>query len=386
MDIEEQPAPAAFTRATDPAPKKSRHGLIIAGCVALSLGVVAGGTGIAWATLDQVSSVLGQAQSPTTQTPATRNPTFQPAARTTAGVAATTAQKVGVVTVVSTIDYDSSEQAAGTGTILTSSGYILTNNHVIEGATSIKVTVESTNKTYTATVVGTDVTDDVAVLKLANVSGLTTAGYDSSYTAAIGDTVTAIGNAQGTGNLVSATGAITATGQAIAIQGDSTDQTENLSNLIETSADVVAGDSGGPLLEANGKVIGMDTAATSGTRETAGYAIPISEALTIAKQIESGRAGGNVTIGYPAFLGVELSTDSAAAVVSGVIADTPAASAGLAAGDTVTAVDGAAVTSASALSPLIAAHTPGDSVAITWTDAAGASHTATVVLQSGPAA
>jgi S1-C subfamily serine protease len=381
MDIEEQPTPPAFVK-----PRKSRHGVIIAGCVALSLGIVAGGTGIAWATLDHAATLSSQSQPISGNTPTTQSPRFQPASRTTAGVAATKAQKVGVVTVLSTIDYDSSEQAAGTGTILTSSGYILTNNHVIEGATSITVTVESTNKTYTATVVGEDVTDDVAVLKLTNASGLTTASYDSSYTAAVGDAVTAIGNAGGTGDLVSATGSVTATEQAITVQGDSTDETESLSNLIETSADVVAGDSGGPLLNAQGRVIGMDTAATSGTRETASYAIPISEALTIAKQIESGKVGGNVTIGYPAFLGVELSRESTAAVVSGVIAGTPAATAGLAAGDTITSVDGTAIDSEAALSPLIAAHMAGDSVTITWTDSTGAANSATVVLQSGPAA
>jgi S1-C subfamily serine protease len=185
-------------------------------------------------------------------------------------------------------------------------------------------------------------------------------------------------------------GAVTATDKAITVQGDSADETESLSNLIETSADVVAGDSGGPLLETNGKVIGMDTAATSGTRQTAGYAIPISEALTIAKQIEAAKVGGNVTIGYPAFLGVELASTATSAdsgaVVSGVIAETPAATAGLVAGDTITAVDGTAVTSAAALSPLITAHSAGDSIAITWTDVEGLSHTATVVLQSGPAA
>jgi S1-C subfamily serine protease len=384
MDIEEQ-APDGFTPPAFTTPRKSHAGAIIAGCVALSLGIIAGGTGIAWATLDRVSTSISQAQNQNRQNSTIQRPNFQQPAQNTAADAATTAQKVGVVTILSTIDYDSSEQAAGTGTILSSTGYILTNNHVIEGSTSIRVTVESTNKTYTATVVGTDVTDDVAVLKIANVSGLTTANYDTSYTATVGDAVTAIGNAGGTGDLVSASGSITATKKAITVQGDSADQTENLSNLIETSADVVAGDSGGPLLEANGRVIGMDTAATSGTRATAGYAIPISEALTIAKQIERGTSGGNVTIGYPAFLGVELSSRYTGAVISGVIDGTPAATAGLTAGDTITAVDGTAVTSASALSPLITAHSVGDSVTITWSDITGVSQSATVVLQAGPA-
>jgi S1-C subfamily serine protease len=355
----------------------------------LALGLVAGGTGIAVATNTtsaSTSSTASGGHSATTLPNQRVTPNFQRATATSGATAATAAQKVGVVTIVSTLDYDENSQAAGTGTILTSSGYILTNNHVIEGSTSIEVTVESTGKSYTATVVGTDATDDVAVLKLAAASGLTAAHYASATAAAVvGDAVTAIGNAEGTGDLVSASGTVVATDQAITVQGDTTDATENLANLIETNADIVPGDSGGPLLNAAGTVIGMDTAASAGTAQTVGYAIPIANALAIAKQIESGTAGGNVVIGNPAFLGIELSSETTTALVAGLIADGPAESAGLVAGDTITAIGGTAVSTSDALRSLVSSYSPGDRVTVTWSDASGASTTATVTLAAGPA-
>jgi S1-C subfamily serine protease len=397
MDIEEQPQVESVIPE-----RKPRRGRVVAGVTALALGLVAGGTGLAWSATIAHSSVSAAAPSTSSPRVLPNQRSYQNfanrASDTTTANAATAAQKVGVVTIVSTLDYDTSEKAAGTGTILSSNGLILTNNHVIEGSTSVEVTVESTGKSYSATVIGTDKTDDVAVLKLSGASGLTAAKYATTGSAAVGDAVTAIGNAEGTGDLVSAVGTVTATAQSITVQGDTTDASENLSNLIETNADIVPGDSGGPLLDSSGRVIGMDTAASAGTQQTVGYAIPIAEALTIARQIESGVAGGNVAIGNPAFLGVELSgsastdttsTDStnsdSAAIVAGVIADTPAATAGIAAGDTITALNGAAVTSAAALSPMITAHAAGDQVSVSWTDVAGAAHTATVTLQAGPA-
>lgn len=391
MDIEEQPLLTPAASAAPAVGRRDPHRVrVVAGVTALALGLVAGGTGLAWSatttrTVDSASSSpSGSSTSHTVPNQRTYQNFTRRAADTTGANAATAAQTVGVVTIVSTLDYNSSEKAAGTGTILSSNGLILTNNHVIEGSTSIQVTVESTGKSYQATVIGTDKIDDVAVLKLTGASGLTAAKYATSA-ASIGDSVTAIGNAEGTGDLVSAVGSVTATAQSITVQGDTTDASESLSNLIETNADIVPGDSGGPLLNVSGRVIGMDTAASSGARETVGYAIPIAEALTIAKRIESGVASGNVAIGNPAFLGVELSSSITAATVAGIISDTPAATAGIAVGDTVTAIDGTAVTSAAALSPLITAHEPGDEVSVSWTDAAGTAHTATVTLQAGPA-
>jgi S1-C subfamily serine protease len=324
---------------------------------------------------------------------------------------ATAAQEVGVVDITSQLTYAQAE-SAGTGLVLTSSGEILTNNHVVEGATSISVTVVATGAQYTATVVGTDATDDIAVLQVSHASGLSTADIDTASDATVGDSVTGVGNAGGTGGTPSASpGTITALGQSITTQAEQTTASETLNGLIETDADIQAGDSGGPLFNASDQVIGIDTAAEEGGTTTAGYAIPIETALTIAGQIESGNGSANVTIGYPAFLGVEVDSVSDAgsglgiggnefgsssgdasgaaasgATIAGVVDGGPAAAAGLAAGDTITAVDGTAIDSATALTTALSAHAAGDTVSVTWTDASGASHTANVTLAQGPAA
>jgi S1-C subfamily serine protease len=303
---------------------------------------------------------------------------------------ATDSQKAGVVTIVSTLNYDSQSQAAGTGMIISSDGEILTNNHVIDGATSITVTVESTGKEYTADVVGTDSTDDVAVLKLRNASGLTTATLDTSGDLAAGDTITDVGNAEGTGDLVSATGTVTALNQAIQVQSESGTGTESLSGLIEVDADVVSGDSGGPLLDSDGEVVGMTTAASSGSADVTGYAIPIQTAKGIADQILAGKSSSTVTIGLPAFLGLELSSTSTGTTASGVtlggvVAGSPAEKAGLAAGDVITSIDGTAVTGADQLSSLIKTHAIGDTITVGYSAADGTAGTVTATLVSGPA-
>jgi S1-C subfamily serine protease len=316
--------------------------------------------------------------------------TSQGTSTQSSATAATDDEKAGVVTIVSTLNYDASYKSAGTGMILTAGGLILTNNHVVQGATSIQVTVESTGETYTADVVGTDATNDVAVLKLQDASGLTPVSFDSSGDVATGDAVHSTGNAEGTGDLVTAQGTVLATDQSITVQSESGSGTESLSGLIEVDADVVSGDSGGPLRDADGDVVGIVTAASQGSSTVTGYAIPIDHALAIAKQIESGTGSSTVQIGLPAFLGAQISstaTGTAGGVtIAGTVEGSAAASAGLVAGDVITAVDGTSVADASALTAAIQAHESGDQVSVTWTDAAGASHTATVTLGDGPAA
>jgi S1-C subfamily serine protease len=303
---------------------------------------------------------------------------------------ATTAQQVGVVDVNTVLDYGTGK-AAGTGMVLTSDGEILTNNHVVDGSTSISVTVVSTGKTYTATLVGTDPTDDVAVLKLQNASGLTTANLGDSSTVKVGDSVTAVGNAGGTGGTPSsATGSVTALDQSITASDSDGSNSESLTGMIQTNADIQAGDSGGPLYNSSGKIIGINTAAsTSASSETVGFAIPIAKATSIADQIESGNETSTIHIGYPAFLGVQLSASAANTTggvpVGGVVTGSAAAGAGIVAGDTITAVDGTAVANSTALTAAMAKHEPGDSVKISWTDASGASHSQTLKLGNGPA-
>lgn len=392
------PTPPPIDRSTFDGTPSRRHRGLNAGAVAAAILLTVGGgvaivAGIASTTARSASTSAGQAVLPDQRVVpddgrqgSDVGGTTQRASATTGTVPATPAEKVGVVTIVSVLDFDQNSQAAGTGTIMTSSGLILTNNHVIAGATSIEVTVESTGVSYRAAVVGADATDDIAVLQLAGAAGLQTATYDTDQRVSVGDAISSVGNAEGTGDLVTAIGTVAATGQSITVQGESADSSETLSNLIVVDSDVVSGDSGGPLLDAQGEVIGVVTAASSGTRSVVGYAIPISSALGIAHQIESGMASANVTIGYPAFLGVQLAPRSVTgATVGAVLAGTPAATLGLVAGDTITALGAVPVGSASELSAAIAAHSPGDTVTIAWTDAAGASRTASVTLADDPA-
>jgi S1-C subfamily serine protease len=284
-------------------------------------------------------------------------------------------------------------EAAGTGMVLTSSGEVLTNNHVINGATKITVSIVATGSTYTADVVGTDPTDDIAVLQLEQASGLTTAPFGTSAGVKVGDAVVGVGNAGGTGTPTSAAGAVIDLGQTITATDETGANAETLHDLIEISATLQPGESGGPLYDASGKVIGVDSAgsATSGRfrlqSASTGYAIPIDDALAVAEQIEAGKATATITIGTPPILGVTVSPDAGAAggvIVVGVASGTPAARAGLQAGDVIVAVGTTKVGSNSDLAAALTAHKAGDSVKITWTTN-GATHTATATLVAGPA-
>ncbi|TML64095.1 MAG: PDZ domain-containing protein [Actinobacteria bacterium] len=270
-----------------------------------------------------------------------------------------------------------------------SSGEILTNNHVIAGATTIRVVVPNTTHTYTARVVGYDTTADVAVLQLRNASNLKTVRIGDASKLAIGAHVTAVGNAGGTGTLTSANGTVTGVNKSITVQNDSR-AAERLSGLIETNAALQPGDSGGPLLNSAGRVVGMDTAASSSFpfavyRSSDGYAIPIAKALMISREIVSGKSSATVHVGGTAFLGVQVADGpSVGATVVGVVTGAPADRAGLAPGDVITAVGRKTVTSATGLEPIILASKPGTKVTIAYTDTAGQSQTATVTLGSGP--
>lgn len=320
---------------------------------------------------------------------------------------ATAAQQVGIVDIDTVLSYEGAE-AAGTGLVLTDTGEILTNNHVVAGSTSITVTIISSGESYPATVVGTDATDDVAVLQLTGASGLATASIATSGTVNVGDAVTGVGNAGGVGGVPDAApGYVTALNQTITTEAEGSAAGETLNGLIETNADIQAGDSGGPLFNADDQVVGIDTAAEAGSNRTAGYAIPINSALTIVSRIEAGQSSENIVIGYPAFLGVQVSstqtgstqsgtlggsrgrtvpTTTAGALISGVVSGGPAAAAGLAAGDTITAVDGTTISDPSGLTAALAADKAGQNVDVSWVDSSGAAHQASVTLAQGPAA
>ena len=299
----------------------------------------------------------------------------------------------GVVVINTNLGYQDGA-AAGTGMVLSSSGEILTNNHVIRGATTIKVVLPGTGRTYTAKVVGYSVSNDVAVLQAQNASNLKTIALADSSKLSVGQSVTALGNAGGTGRLLSAAGRITGLNKAITAS-DEGSSPERLTGLIETDAGIQPGDSGGPLLNSAGRAIGMDTAASTSSpyasaSATDAYAIPINKALTLARQIESGTSSSTVHIGGTAFLGIQVDPGSGDAPASGaliaaVIANGPAASAGLAAGDVITAINGRTVATPTAITSILLTKTPGAKVTVTYLDQFGTSTTTTVTLGSGPA-
>lgn len=295
---------------------------------------------------------------------------------------ATSAQSSGVVLIDTAVDYDEGE-AAGTGMVLTSDGTVVTNHHVVAGATSITVTVPSTGEKYAAKVVGYDASRDVAVLKLQGASDLSTVTTDSNVS--VGEAVSAVGNAEGGGTLTAADGTVLTRRTTIDVSGDD-GTTEHLTGLIENSSDVVPGDSGGALLDADNEVVGMSVAASTGGSQVTGYAIPITRVLKIADKIVAGQASKTITIGSRAALGVELDSSSGTPSVAGVISGGPADTAGIAEGDTITSVGGTSVSSYSALTKALTAYQPGDQVKVGWTDADGAAHSATVTLGTAPIA
>ncbi len=311
---------------------------------------------------------LGQARASTVRTPST-----------------------GVVIVNTNLGYEDNA-AAGTGIVLKSSGEVLTNNHVIRGATSIHVTDLSTGKTYTASVEGYDVGHDIAVIKLANAHGLQTASIGSSSGVNVGDKVTAVGNAGGTGSLTVATGAVTRLHESITVNDDQ-GGSARLADLIETDAALQPGDSGGPLLTGGNRVIGVDAAASTGggfqSGSADGYAIPINTAISIAKQIEAGHSSSTVHIGPTAFLGISLQPagygpDVTGASVEGVVPGGAADQAGLTGGDVITSFGGHSVTSPTSLQLLLRQAKPGSSYQVIWLDQYGTQASGTVRPASGP--
>lgn len=295
------------------------------------------------------------------------------------------AAETGVVIVNTNLAYENGA-AAGTGMVLTPSGEILTNNHVIRGATTIHVSVPQTRKTYVARVLGYDVVADVALLQLKNATGLATVAVGDSSKLVKGQSVTAVGNAGGTGSLTVTSGSITGLHRSIVVNDDQGGEVR-LRGLVETDASLQPGDSGGPLLDAAHRVVGMDSAASSGfyfqQRSSDGYAIPIDTATKIARQIRTSRQSAAVHVGGTGFLGVSIDP-SAGVLVRGVVPGSPVAKAGITAGDVVTALDGHTVASQTALVALILPHHPGDRVALQWVDPDGVSHTGSVTLASGP--
>jgi S1-C subfamily serine protease len=328
--------------------------------------------------------------------------------------------------------------------IISSNGLVLTNNHVIDGTTGLQAKVVSTGKVYDAEWLGYDKTSDIAVIKLVNASGLRTVPLGNSNTVKVGDGVVAMGNANGTGNITTVTGRITGLDKKITASDDG-EGSEQLSDMIQTDSDIIQGDSGGPLASTDGKVIGMDTAASTNTIGSSptdvGFAIPINRAITIADQIIAGRSSSTVKIGSVGFLGVvvvagpngkqgnsnlsspqaqarqeqenqqqsggfggfggspsagclsndvEATTPSKIApvhsgtLILGSLCDTPAATAGLTGGDVVTNVNGTAVSSPSSLVTVLGGLKGGQKVKVTWVTPSGATKDGSMTLAAAP--
>jgi S1-C subfamily serine protease len=351
--------------------RRARRGLTVAAGIA-AVAVAAGGT--AWATAGSSTLTTGEIASQT-------NP--------------------GLVDVISALGFQHGT-AEGTGMVLTPAGEVLTNNHVVAGATSIKVRDIGNGRTYTAKVVGYSDSNDVAVLKLVGASGLRTVNIGDSGSAAVGQNVVAVGNADGRDTTPSvATGKIMALDASVAAQDQGAGTVEHLTDMIRTDANIQPGDSGGPLLNTKGEVIGMDTAASSGNSggfgttaamPTTAFSIPINHAISIAEQIAAGKSSATVHIGATAFLGVEVASTSAGGFgqtgsgvpVAGVVAGTAAADAGLGSGDTIVSVGGHQIASGSDLQAVMRGYHPGHKVSLTWSDGLGQTHTATVGLTAGP--
>jgi S1-C subfamily serine protease len=276
--------------------------------------------------------------------------------------------------------------AAGSGVILSAKGLVLTNAHVVAGASTMSV-VLSDGKTEPADLVGSLPDNDVALIQIRNVSGLTPADLGDSDTTQVGDSVVAIGNALNLGGLPSVTeGIISAKDRTISGGGASLD------HLLQTDAAINPGNSGGPLLDASGEVIGLNTA-IAGNAQNIGFAIAINSVKPLIKQIQGGQ--GQITPDSPT-LGVAtqdvsgLTPDviakygivtSDGALITSIETHSSATAAGLQVGDVITAIDSQAVNSSDDAAAAVQAHTAGDQITITF-ERQGQIHNVQVTLLS----
>jgi S1-C subfamily serine protease len=319
----------------------------------------------------------------------------------------------GIVDINSVLAYQNVPTAA-TGMVLSASGLVLTNNHVVDEATRIHATAVTTGRTYGVRVIGVDPSQDVALIQLQGASRLGTIQVGDSDKVSLGTAVVAIGNAGGRGGTPAVTqGTITSLSKTItASDGGSGANSETLHGMLQSNAPIQPGDSGGAWANSAGQVIGMTTAANSqplgASGANLGFAIPIDRALSIARQIASGHGSSTILIGSRGVMGVGVdnSSNAAACLASGSLGGlggfpgtpatrsgalvcqaypgTPAARAGLGTGDVITSVSGQTVSSATSLSIIMRSYRPGDTVSVTWIDTSGQRHTASITLTAGP--
>jgi S1-C subfamily serine protease len=367
------------------------------------------------------------------------------------GVSSATVQKVqgavepGLVVISSDLQYQG-DAAAATGMVISKSGLVLTNNHVISGTTGLTATVVSTGQRYKANWLGYDKTGDIAVIQLVGASNMRTVPLGDSGKVKVGDQVVAMGNANGTGQISTVTGSITGLNRSITASDDGSGSSENLTGMLQTDANIIQGDSGGPISNTSGQVIGMDTAASSDTvgfnQQDTGFAIPINRAMTVARQIISGQSSSVVRVGSTGFLGVvvipgangqqstqaspqsqlqqqeqnnqqnslgggqfggapagqcltsdgnagtpnKIAPVSTGTLILGSLCGTPAATAGIGSGDVITSVNGHSVSSPSSLVSILSVLHKGQSVSVTWVTPSDQSVSKSMTLAAAPPA
>jgi putative serine protease PepD len=261
----------------------------------------------------------------------------------------------------------------GTGIIISPDGYILTNAHVVSGASTVTVSTSGTSKALPATVIGADDAHDVALIHLDSGGGaLRAADLGRSTDVKVGDDVVAIGNALGLrGDPTVTRGIVSALNRTV----------ENLTGMIQTDAAINPGNSGGPLVNSAGQVIGINTAVAADGAQNIGFAIPIDAAKALADRLRTGQGPAPT-----AFLGVSTTATadgSSGAQVVQLVAGGPAQKAGLAVGDLIVSFDGKPVATADALSGLVQARRPGDTVQVV-VDRNGSSRTISLTLGTKP--
>jgi putative serine protease PepD len=272
---------------------------------------------------------------------------------------------------------------AGTGVVITPDGDLLTNAHVVAGATSIKVTLNNDTQAHDATLIGADTSADLALLKISGVTNLPTAELGNSGDLKVGDSVIAIGNA------LNLQGGMTVTEGIVSALNRSVDATDgSLSGLIQTDAAINPGNSGGPLVNAAGQVVGINTA-TSGDAQNIGFAIAIDKAKPVIDTLKKGGgsrspASSGSAQASRAFLGVSVTDGTTGAVVADVDPTSPAGKAGLQQGDEIVSLGGRTISSANDLTSAMTSHKPGDRVTLTWVRGQGR-QSADVQLASRPA-
>jgi S1-C subfamily serine protease len=442
------PGPAGYGGFPAPQPPRRRWAPLISYAAVAAVAACCGGLAVALTSSGGSPASAGGSLRPGSGASA------GPAAGVTPGasVSSATLRRVenavqpGLVVINSKLQDDGADVsgAAGTGMIISRSGLVLTNNHVINATNGLTATVVSTGRTYPAIWLGYDKGSDVAVIKLKGASGLTPVPLGSSSSVRVGDAVVAMGNANGTGSITTVTGAITGLDRAITASDEGTGESaEHLTGMLQTDADIIKGDSGGPLVSAAGKVIGMDTASSSdfvASQQNEGFAIPISKAMTIAREIIAGKPGAGVRVGATGFVGVlvasavnggqstqtspqaqlqqmerseeqqgmdqggrfyttpagclpnaadagipaHVAPASSGALVLGALCQSPAAAAGLAAGDVITSAAGKQVTSPASLTSILAKVPAGKTITLVWITPDGQTVTRPLTLAQIP--